>query len=243
MTRSRLTHVSTVPHDTDEVSFHGHWKRTWSEDSSCYTEIYNDWGVLIYSKHQKLRNLRQYTEIYCDGTFRSCPKPYAQEFTIQGRYRNKVLCFVNCLMTDCNNGNHLHGLQILTVKIRQITGRRWRLRKVICDFELALLAAVETDLPHAQISGCYFYLNHSLWRKVQNLVLAASYRRQPALWKTWLRWVIDNFNHVAIRQLEEEVTGDWDNEVDSGSTDGEFEWLDLDSDVNSCFYSDSDDEN
>ena len=180
MTRTRLAHVPAVPHDIDEVSIHGHWKRTWSEDRFLLYKN-NDWGVLIYATHENLLNLRQCKEIYCDGTFRTCPRPYSQYFTIHGRYRNRVMCFVNCLMTDRNIGDYRHILETLKVKIRQITRHRWRPRKVICDFELALIAAVETELPRAQISGCYFHFNQSLWRKVQNLGLAASYRRRPAV--------------------------------------------------------------
>jgi len=180
MTRTRLAHVPAVPHDIDDVSIHGPWKRTWSEDRFLLYKN-NDWGVLIYSTNENLRNLRQCTEIYCDGTFRTCPKPYTQYFTIHGRYRNRVLCFVNCLMTDRHVGDYRHVLQILKAKIRQITGHRWRPIRVVCDFELALIAAVETELQHVQISGCYFHFNQSLWRKVQNLGLSASYRRQPAV--------------------------------------------------------------
>ncbi|CAC5403945.1 unnamed protein product [Mytilus coruscus] len=134
---------------------------------------------------------RQCTEMYCDETFRTCTKPYEQYSTIHGGYRNRMLCFVSCLMTARNIGDYRHVLQILTVKIRHITGHRWHPRKVICDFELALLAAVVTELPHAQVSECYFQFNQSLWRKVQNLGLAASYRRQPAV----KRVVRKNYGH------------------------------------------------
>jgi hypothetical protein len=61
----------------------------------------NDWGILIYATNENLENLRQCSDIYCDGTFGTCPKPYEQYFTIHGKYRSRVLCFVYCLMTDC----------------------------------------------------------------------------------------------------------------------------------------------
>ena len=129
--------------------------------------------------------MRQCSDIYCDGTFRTCPKPYEQYFTIHGhgKYRSRVLCFVNCLMTDRNITDYRHVFQTLKTKICQVTGHRWRPRGVICDFEQALLVAVETELHHAQISGCYFHFNQSLWRKVQNLGLTASYRQHRELKK------------------------------------------------------------
>jgi hypothetical protein len=57
-------------------------------------------------------------------------------------------------MTDRNIADYKHFFQTLKIKIRQVTGHRWRPRRVICDFEQALLVAVETELRHAQISGC-----------------------------------------------------------------------------------------
>jgi hypothetical protein len=182
MTRARLEHVPAVPHDINDVSIRGLWKRTWSEDRFLLYKD-NDWGILIYATNENLENLRQCSDIYCDGTFRTCPKPYEQYFTIHGKYRRRVLCFVNCLMTDRNIADYRHVFQTLKTKIRQVTGHRWRPRRVICDFEQDLLVAVETELRHARISGCYFHFNQSLWRKVQNLGLAASYRQHRELKK------------------------------------------------------------
>lgn len=79
-------------------------------------------------------------------------------------------------MTDRKIGDHLHVLHILTVKVRQITERRWPQRQV-CDFLLALWAAVEIDLPHGPINGFSFNFNQSFWRTLQNLGLMASYIR------------------------------------------------------------------
>jgi hypothetical protein len=161
MTRARLEHVPAVPHAINDVSIRGLWKRTWSEDRFLLYKD-NDWGILIYATNENLKNVRQCSDIYCDGTFRTCPKPYEQYFTIHGKYKSRVLCFVNCLMTDRNIADYRHVFQTLKTKIRQVTGHRWRPRRVICDFEQALLVAVETELRHAQLSGCYFHFNQSL---------------------------------------------------------------------------------
>ena len=34
-----------------------------------------------------------------DGTFRTAPSPYRQYFSIYGKYRDRVICLVNVLMT------------------------------------------------------------------------------------------------------------------------------------------------
>jgi hypothetical protein len=45
MTRARLEHVPAVPHDINDVSIRGLWKRTWSEDRFLLYKD-NDWGIL-----------------------------------------------------------------------------------------------------------------------------------------------------------------------------------------------------
>ena len=182
MSRTRLEYVPAVPRDIEDVVIRGPWENTWSNEKFAMFND-NDWGILIYATDENLENLRQCSEIYCDGTFRTCPRPYEQYFTIHGKYRNRVLCFVNCLMVSRNIADYRKVFQTLKTKIRELTGHRWRPRRVICDFEQALIAAVETELRNAQVSGCYFHFNQSLWRKVQSLGLAGRYRQHRALKK------------------------------------------------------------
>jgi hypothetical protein len=47
---------------------------------------------------------------------------------------------------------------------------------VICDFELALITAAESEFIGCRVRGCYFHFSQSLWRKVQALGLVSAYR-------------------------------------------------------------------
>ncbi|XP_063599694.1 uncharacterized protein LOC134776006 [Penaeus indicus] len=49
-------------------------------------------------------------------------------------------------------------------------------RTVICDFEQALINAVETELPNVTVRGCYFHFTQNLWKRVQALGLTGHYR-------------------------------------------------------------------
>jgi hypothetical protein len=46
--------------------------------------------------------LSRCTDVYMDGTCRTCPHPYSQFFTVHGKYRNRVIVFVSCLVTGKN---------------------------------------------------------------------------------------------------------------------------------------------
>jgi transposase-like protein len=51
---------------------------------------------------------------------------------------------------------------------------------IVCDFEIGLMTALETELPRSRICACYFHYTQALWRKVANLGLVAQYRGSTA---------------------------------------------------------------
>uniref|UniRef100_A0AAV2J3Z3 MULE transposase domain-containing protein n=1 Tax=Knipowitschia caucasica TaxID=637954 RepID=A0AAV2J3Z3_KNICA len=59
----------------------------------------------------------------------------------------------------------------------------WRPQKVVCDFEMALITALQSELPQVSIQGCYFHFTQSLWRRVQELGLVRAYRENLRLRK------------------------------------------------------------
>ena len=68
-------------------------------------------------------------------------------------------------------------------ELRRLTGYRWRPRRAIVDFEHGLMAAIQTELPQARVSGCYFHFCQSMWRKIQELGLSGAYRGSSRLKK------------------------------------------------------------
>jgi len=47
----------------------------------------------------------------------------------------------------------------------------------ICDFEIALVTALQTEHLRTRVRGCYFHFSQYLWRKVAELGLVTHYRR------------------------------------------------------------------
>jgi hypothetical protein len=182
MERIRLEHVPPVPDTVDDVIINGSWGESWSNERHHLHQD-NDWGILIFATDENLDNLRRCREVFVDATFRTAPAPYKQYFTIHGKFRNRILPFVGCLMTGKTVGQYRQILQAIKRHVREITGHRWRPLKVICDFEQALITAVETEMTTAEINGCYFHFGQSLWRQIQTLGLAGAYRRHHRLRK------------------------------------------------------------
>ena len=112
-----------------------------------------------------LSQLRQSRTSYMDGTFRSCPRPYGQLFSILGKYLGFVMPLVLVLMENRTIGYYRQVLQAVKAAVRRVTHHRWRPQNVITDFEVGLKTALETELPAAtrKHDGCYFHFTQALW--------------------------------------------------------------------------------
>jgi hypothetical protein len=134
-------------------------------------------GAAMFATDKSLRILASCSTIFLDGIFRSAPIPYYQLVTIHGMYQDAVVPLCFCLMTGKSLAQYRHVLHELCSKIRALTRRRWLPDTAICDFELALILALETELPAIRVRGCYFHFSKSLWRKFSSLGLISEYRR------------------------------------------------------------------
>ena len=90
---------------------------------------------------------------------------------------------VMCLLEGKQVGQYRQLLAHVKHQISEITGEAWTPQTVITDFEKALLLAIETELPQANQSGCYFHFCQALWRRVQKLGLATPYKTDEKLQK------------------------------------------------------------
>ena len=104
-----------------------------------------------------------------------------------------------CLLDGKQVGQYRQLIQHLHLKtsVRNVTGHNFKPRYIVCDFEAALISAIETELPRSRIQGCYFHFCQSLWRKIQELGLSRSYRRHKQLRKC-LRKIMAMYLPLAI---------------------------------------------
>ena len=84
------------------------------------------------------------------------------------------LCF--CLLSGKTVGHYRQLPLHVRRKFRQLGHRTWRSQNVICDFEVALITAIHTELPRTSVRGCYFHFSQALWRQVSSLGIVTAYR-------------------------------------------------------------------
>lgn len=180
MQRARSTVVPPVPGTVEEVDVNGPWGETW-EQERFLLHLDKNWGITIFASDENLIKLQTCTTLYMDATFRSCPRPYQQFFNILGKVNGFMVPLVYVLMNQRTVGHYRQVFKRIKEAVRHLTHHNLRPRRIISDFERALMTSIETELPRAQLHGCYFHFTQSLWRKVQDLGLARDYRRSQRL--------------------------------------------------------------
>ena len=84
LTRARSESVPILPQDIHSVLILSPWNETWSSERFLL-HIDANVGIAIFCTDENLKILSKCKEIYIDGTFRSCPRPYKQFVTIHGK--------------------------------------------------------------------------------------------------------------------------------------------------------------
>ena len=131
--------------------------------------------ILVFGSKNHLRKLHQSTTWYIDGTFQIAPEIFTQIVIIHGGYAGKALVFVYALLPNKRQESYE---VILRSVLQQFSEYDWYNSEpsvVICDFEMSIIRAVERVFRHTTLRLCFFHLNQSSWRKIQELGLQVVY--------------------------------------------------------------------
>ena len=177
--RARQETLPPVPRQIEDVDIGGPWAQTWMNERFLQ-HLDNEWGIAIFCTKANIRKLTQCQTVYMDGTFKVCPEPYNQVLVIMGDYHGFMIPFVHVLMENKTIGAYRQVLQQITRLARQAR-QAWAPDRVVTDYELALQTAVQTELPAATLSGCYFHFTQAIWRRIQEIGLSVPYRHNKRL--------------------------------------------------------------
>ena len=174
--RARLSQFPPIPKDIDDVRIAGEWALN-SKDKRFLLACDNAWGLSVFATDKSISILKSCDTIFVDGTFKTAPLPYHQMITVHGLYMGAVVPLCFCLCTGKSVAQYREMLRIIKSKVRALTRRNWQPNMAVCDFELSLMSALETEFPGISVRACYFHLCQSIWRKVQSLGLSRAWRR------------------------------------------------------------------
>ena len=137
---------------------------------------------VIFATANMLRLLKKAKSWYADSTFKVVNKPFSQLFSIHAFIRqgdnSKQVPLLFCLMS----GRKKRDYQGVLNHIRNLL-QETSVKTVIIDFEAAMWKAFPTVFPDVEVRGCCFHWTQSVWRKIQDLGLAVSYKAHKDTYK------------------------------------------------------------
>lgn len=119
--------------------------------------------------HRLLIELLRYpdTTIFVDGTFRCVPKQCVI-FMVHDRATGWYAPVIYVLTTAWTYDTFWGVFHFIIQAIDQQPD----LAKVLCDFEAALISAVQVHFPNADVIGCLFHFEQAVRRRMQKLTIS-----------------------------------------------------------------------
>ena len=198
--RFRSEFIPGIPKSIQDVVFDGDWAKTW-KGRTFLSHQENNVGIAVFTTKKLLKALHKADCLYVDGTFRTAPKPYQQFFTMHGKLNGFVVPLVFVLMTGKSSYQYRRVFQHVKQQVLHVTGHPLAPCKIVCDFEKSLHIAVQFEFPTVRLLGCHFHFGQSLWRKIQQIGLATSYRNDQRLKKAIRKFMSMGFiPTILVRQ-------------------------------------------
>lgn len=131
---------------------------------------------LLFATTPQLDVLKKAKTWYMDGTFKIVSEPFKQLFSIHAFVKGEEDQLKQVpLAFALKSRRHTKDYKAVLNAIQESMQEN-NICKVVADFEKAMWKAVTAVFPDVSVNGCLFHWSQSVWRKTQDLGLAAAYR-------------------------------------------------------------------
>lgn len=125
--------------------------------------------IIIFASDAAKTMLGKVKNVLSDGTFKICPKPFMQLYTIHGdigstETSSNVVPLVYALLMNKRQNTYELLLHLIKSQIPD-----WCPETFKMDFEIAAMKAVENVFPNCKVNGCYFHFKKCLYKKAKYL--------------------------------------------------------------------------
>lgn len=165
---------------------------------------YNDMdeGRILVFSNADIKNISDdYEHFLCDGTFKSCPPPFSQIYTIHG-YNAKTKKVVPLFFAFLHNKNEkTYGILFRLIKSRL---PMWYPKKITMDYEKSAMNAIHNIFPKSVIKGCFYHFCKSLFKKARALGIKSRVQRRhvakcAGLARLPLKFIMSGYKYIMRR--------------------------------------------
>lgn len=169
-TRKLHNNFPNEPRDRTQISIPLQQRLTLNSQTFLLHDDINSSGrIIIFASQWMINLLGQSDHWFCDGTFKTVPDIYTQLYTIHVKIQERVVPAIYALLPDKQFTTYNQLVSLL-----RIYNNRMNPKSILLDFEMGAIKAFSSNFPNAKITGCFFHLSQSIWRKVQKHPLILS---------------------------------------------------------------------
>ena len=160
---------------------------------------------MIFSSSELQINTRNSRIVHVDGTFRVCPRPFYQLYTVHCWHLSRCFPVFYMFLPGSSSRIYPKLCQFLETKLLNA-------EIFVMDMELAVRNAIIASFEHSKIIFCFFHFCQSHWRKIQSLGYTCDYGEDIELARKFRMFSALAFvpEHYVIQAFEKllDVTAD-----------------------------------
>lgn len=134
--------------------------------------------ILLFATTRSKEELATTRHLYCDGTFKSAPKPFLQIYSIHGDIDGTVKPLAYAMLLNKKMSTYKLLFQLLKSTIPGMS-----IDFFTSDFEEAAVRGILSVFPKVAVKGCYFHFKKALQKRGKELGLNENsiFRKHVAL--------------------------------------------------------------
>lgn len=179
-------------------------------------------GIIVFTTNSNMRYICQIesdVDIFCDRTFKYCPRFCYQFYTILGFKNGQCIPCIFFLLPSKSKPVYLKMFQFLIDSCKE-NGFTLSIFSLHIDFEEAAIDAAKSTWPDVIIKRWYFHISQASWRKILNVGLANEYKDPESVIGKWLK-VFFGHSFLKDEEIEDAIAFD----IFSSLPEDEQEWV------------------
>ncbi|CAF1014771.1 unnamed protein product [Brachionus calyciflorus] len=126
--------------------------------------------ILIFMSETTIEIMQKSQEYHFDGTFKNAPKMFYQILTAHAVINNHTYPCAYIFLENKNTKTYV----IVLEQLRNICFPK-NLKKIMCDFESALMKSVNSVFPDVILKGCWFHYSQAIRKNLFSLGFKFNY--------------------------------------------------------------------
>jgi hypothetical protein len=172
--KKRSEFIPIEPSSRSQLILNNEWTTTVYGNNFLIINSGEEDKILVFATIEFFQILTKVKTVFCDGTFRSVPKIFAQLYTFHGVYLGQMFPLIYALLPDKTKETYIRLFRLLQDYGSQ-NNLQFSPNHFQIDFEVSAIKAINLVYQNARITGCLFHFSQCHWRKVQKLGLTNAY--------------------------------------------------------------------